>query len=55
MDASFDDLLKRLELLPDEFKDLREGVQMAVVGANVDPEMALTRAEGAGIHRQGRF
>ena len=43
-DPSFQDLLKRLEHLSDQFKELREGVQKAVLVADLDPEMALTRA-----------
>ena len=44
MDSSFQDLLKRLDHLSDQFHDLREGVQKAVLVADLDPEMALTRA-----------
>src|SRR5580692_8727288 len=44
MDSSFQDLLKRLDHLSGQFNDLREGVQKAVLVADLDPEMALTRA-----------
>src|ERR1022692_2280767 len=44
MNLSFQDLLKRLDHLSDQFNDLRDGVQKAVRIADEDPEMALTRA-----------
>ena len=44
MDPSFQDLLKRLDHLSDQFSELRDGVQKAVRIADLDPEMALTRA-----------
>jgi len=44
MDSSFQDLLKRLDHLSDQFQELREGVQKAIRIADEDPEMALTRA-----------
>jgi formylglycine-generating enzyme required for sulfatase activity len=44
MDPSFESLLRRLDHLSEQFRDLREGVQKAVLVADVDPEMALTRA-----------
>ncbi len=44
LEPSFQDLLKRLEHLPDQFRELKEGVQKAVLVADLDPEMALTRA-----------
>lgn len=44
MDASLQSLIGRLEHLSDQFIELREGVQRAVDIADLDPEMALTRA-----------
>ena len=44
MDPSFQDLLKRLDHLSNQFGELREGVQKAIRIADEDPEMALTRA-----------
>jgi hypothetical protein len=44
MDPSLQALLARLDRLAEEFKDNREGVQKAVLVADLDPEMALTRA-----------
>jgi hypothetical protein len=44
MDPSLQALLSRLDQLTDEFRELREGVQKAVRVADLDPEMALTRA-----------
>src|SRR6516225_3354514 len=44
MDPALQPLLRRLEQLSDQFRELREGVQKAVLVAQVDPEMALTRA-----------
>ena len=44
MDSSFQDLLKRLDHLSDQFNDLRVGVQKAIRIADEDPEMALTRS-----------
>ena len=44
MDPSLQPLLRRLEQLSEEFRELRDGVQKAVLVAELDPEMALTRA-----------
>src|SRR6516225_4471729 len=44
MDPALQPLLRRLEQLSDQFRELREGVQKAVLVADLDPEMALTRA-----------
>jgi formylglycine-generating enzyme required for sulfatase activity len=44
MDPSLQPLLRRLEQLTEEFRELRDGVHMAIQVAKVDPEMALTRA-----------
>src|SRR5262245_48746438 len=44
MEPSLDVLLKRLEHLSEQFEDLRDGLRKAVAVAEVDPEMALTRA-----------
>ncbi|HEV3262231.1 MAG TPA: SUMF1/EgtB/PvdO family nonheme iron enzyme [Gemmataceae bacterium] len=44
MEPSFQALLKRLDHLSNEVGELREGVQKAVLVADVDPEMALARA-----------
>jgi formylglycine-generating enzyme required for sulfatase activity len=44
MDPSFEPLLRRLDHLSEQFRELRDGVQKAVLVADVDPEMALTRA-----------
>jgi len=44
MDSSFQDLLKRLDHLSDQFRELKEGVHKAADIASRDPEMALTRA-----------
>src|SRR6516162_2982115 len=44
MDPSFEPLLRRLDHLSGQFRELRDGVQKAVLVADVDPEMALTRA-----------
>lgn len=44
MDSSFQDLLKRLDHLSDQFQELKEGVHKAADIASRDPEMALTRA-----------
>jgi cyclophilin family peptidyl-prolyl cis-trans isomerase len=44
MDPSLLPLLRRLEQLSEEFRELREGVHRAVDIADRDPEMALTRA-----------
>src|SRR5271166_7031341 len=44
MDTSFQDLLKKLDYLSDEFRELRDGVAKAVRIADEDPEMALTRS-----------
>src|SRR5437660_12516013 len=44
MDQTFHFLLSRLDLLSDQFRELREGVQKAIRIADEDPEMALTRS-----------
>jgi hypothetical protein len=44
MDPSFHELLKRLDHLSEQFQELKDGVQKAVLVADQDPEMALTRA-----------
>jgi hypothetical protein len=44
MDAALQALLKRLDHLSEQFRELKEGVQKAVLVADLDPEMALTRA-----------
>ena len=44
MDRQFQDLIDRLAHLSDEFMELREGVRKAVLVADLDPEMSLTRA-----------
>ena len=44
MDPSLQPLLARLDRLSDEFREVREGVRRAVIVADHDPEMALTRA-----------
>ena len=44
MDPSFQDLIERLNHLSDQFSELREGVRKAVLVADLDPEMSLTRA-----------
>ena len=44
MDSSFQDLLKRLDHLSDQFRELKDGVHKAVLVADLDPEMALTSA-----------
>jgi cyclophilin family peptidyl-prolyl cis-trans isomerase len=44
MDPSLQHLLRRLEQLSEEFRELRDGVEKAVRMADLDPEMALTRA-----------
>ena len=44
MEPSLQDLIGRLDQLSEEFNELRVGVRRAVLGADVDPEMALTRA-----------
>jgi hypothetical protein len=43
MDPAFHAFVGRLADLPDQYAVLREGVQKAVLVADVDPEMALTR------------
>ena len=40
----FQTLLDRLDHLSDQFRELRDGVRMAVLVADLDPEMALARA-----------
>ena len=37
-------LVSRLEQLSEQFRELKEGVQKAILVADLDPEMALTRA-----------
>jgi formylglycine-generating enzyme required for sulfatase activity len=44
MDPSLQPLLGRLNQLPDQFRDIRDGVQKAIRIADEDPEMALTRS-----------
>lgn len=44
MDEPFQSLLRRLDNLSDEFQELREGIRKAILIADNDPEMALTRA-----------
>jgi formylglycine-generating enzyme required for sulfatase activity len=44
MDPSLHDLIARLDQLSDGFAELRDGVRKAVLVADLDPEMALTRA-----------
>jgi hypothetical protein len=44
MDLSLQPLLDCLDRLSEEFQDIREGVRKAILVAELDPEMALTRA-----------
>jgi formylglycine-generating enzyme required for sulfatase activity len=44
MEPPLQDLITRLDRLSDDFSELREGVRKAVLVADLDPEMALTRA-----------
>src|SRR5579864_5712820 len=44
MDASLQTLLSGLEYLADRFPELRDGVRKAILVAELDPEMALTRS-----------
>ena len=44
MNTSFQSLLARLDHLSDQFKELKDGVKKAVLVADLDPEMALTRS-----------
>ena len=44
MDPLFQNVIDRLNHLSDEFAELREGVRKAVLVADLDPEMSLTRA-----------
>ncbi len=44
MDPLFQNLIERLNHLSDQFVELREGVRKAVLVADLDPEMSLTRA-----------
>jgi hypothetical protein len=44
MNPALQPLLARLAQLSDEFSELREGVQKAILVAELDPEMALTRS-----------
>jgi formylglycine-generating enzyme required for sulfatase activity len=44
MEPSLRDLITRLDVLSDGASELREGVRKAVLVADLDPEMALTRA-----------
>jgi formylglycine-generating enzyme required for sulfatase activity len=44
MDPALQSLVSRLEQLSEQFRELREGVQKALLVADLDPEMALTRA-----------
>ena len=50
MEPSFQDLLKRVEQLSDQIRELKEGVQKAVRIAGEDPEMALTRSRNVLEH-----
>jgi hypothetical protein len=43
MDSQFQDLIDRLDLLSDQFNDLRGLIRKAIRLADDDPEMALTR------------
>ncbi len=43
MDRQFQPLLQLLDQLSDEFVELRDGVRKAIMIADHDPEMALTR------------
>jgi formylglycine-generating enzyme required for sulfatase activity len=43
VDASLQPLLRRLDQLPEQYAEIREGVRQAVLVAAIDPEMALTR------------
>ena len=44
MEPALQHLIGRLDRLTDEFRELREGVRKAVLVADLDPDMALTRA-----------
>jgi hypothetical protein len=44
MERSLQDLIARLDQFSDGFAEVREGVRKAVLGADLDPEMARTRA-----------
>ncbi|MFO0951612.1 MAG: DUF4145 domain-containing protein [Isosphaeraceae bacterium] len=44
MERQFLDILSRLDRMPERFLELREGVRQAIMIADVDPEMSLTRA-----------
>lgn len=44
MEPSFHDILRRIDHLSGQFQELRDGLSKAVRVAEVDPEMALTRA-----------
>jgi formylglycine-generating enzyme required for sulfatase activity len=44
MDSALQALLKRLDHLSEQFRELKEGVHRAIRIADEDPEMALTRA-----------
>src|SRR5437879_546003 len=44
MNLSFQSLLIRLDHISGPFRELREGVQKAILVADLDPEMALTRS-----------
>src|SRR3954452_17049353 len=44
MEPSLQDLIDRLDRLSGEFQELREGVRKAVLVADLDPDMALTRS-----------
>src|SRR5438477_13031259 len=41
---SFPELLVCVDQLSDQFRELKEGVQKAILVADLDPEMSLTRA-----------
>jgi hypothetical protein len=44
MDPTLQDLLARLDRISGQLQELREGVKQAITIADLDPEMALTRA-----------
>ena len=44
MDQPLHDLIRRVDQLTAQFQDLREGIKQAIVIAELDPEMSLTRA-----------
>ena len=44
MEPALQSIIDRLNRLSDEFQELREGVKKAILVADLDPDMALTRA-----------